>query len=112
LLRWWATLSEAAMLSLLISLALAPAHAEPLYVPLSDVVLSELVCEDGPSGEESGAPLAWSTLGSYTIGDRYPLRDEVGEVVLVCTLRSMELRAGGEELWATLECPDEATASL
>lgn len=104
------------MLALLLSTLAQAAPTQPLFVLLHDVDASALVAEHGPGEADAAAPLAWSTVGAYTVGAAYAFRDGEGAVVLECTVRSFELRpaheGGGEELWATLDCPVGQTAAL
>lgn len=114
-----------AMIFFLSMLSTAPVQAadaptQTLFVPLEDVALHLDVEPEGADRE----PLAWSTLGGWSVGDDYPLHDASGAVILRCAVQSFELRApeegalpadwaqGGTEVWAALACPLDVVAGL
>jgi len=87
------------------------APAQPLYVPLLDVDPEEVAAEAG------GAPIAWSAVGPYTVGQDYALQRGAGQGALLCTVRSFDIREGSgqapqPEVWATLACPIDALSAL
>ena len=104
---------------MLILLTCTTLLADTIAVPLPDAA-AELVDESPPWGDPAAShpPLAWSTIGTHTIGDAHVLFDETGAVALRCTVQSFALHEAlespwshdGVAVWAVLRCPEPVLA--